>query len=381
MRTLITNIGQLVTPQGVCALRGPAMTELLVVPDAEVLVEDGRIKAVKQRLTGGRVMGGKADSVVDMGQSVVLPGLIDAHCHASNRSDRVRNEGVDRVPDADRTGLSAHSLRAALVRGTVVRAVSCLWREITSRSCQDRPKSGADMVIEVLLEPETMDSGSRGTAVERLIAEAIPTMRARRLARFCAVACGSRSFSAQEAKMVLRAAKGAGLSIRIHAEAHRAENLGRMACDAGAVAIEDASFLNEVDVQALRGSEVVAVLLPGRTFLSDDRPTNARMLIDAGLAVAIGTDGCLMGSGMQSMWLALSAGVRRNGLTLPEGIAAVTLNAAASIECGETCGTIEVGKRANLVALDLADYRDLAAYVDAVPVRSVVQDGRLVDSL
>jgi len=381
MRTLITNIKQLVTASGTKACCGPKMGDLAVVSNAELLLEDGRIHTVKSRTTSGRAMRKKADIVVDAARTVVLPGVVDAHEHActdpaDGGDGSIDDEAADRIAQQ-----AARSLRSALVRGTTLASVSCSWRELVRRPYDAHRADTSDVVVDALCQPEAHGSGSRGTAVERLISEAIPTIRARRLAGFCSVACGSRAFSVAEAKMVLRAAQGAGLAVKIHADGGRSEHLGRTARDAGVTAILDASLLSEVDVQNLRGSNVVVVLLPGRSMLSDEHPTNARVLVDAGLPVGVGTDGHLTGGGVQSLWLALSAAVKRNGLTLAEGIAAITLNAAAACGYAETHGTIESGKQADLVMLELSDYRDLAKYVDCVPIHSVFKAGVQVEGV
>lgn len=74
----------------------------------------------------------------------------------------------------------------------------------------------------------------------------------------------------------------------------------------------------------------------------------------------------------------LSLAVMKMGMTLNEALTAITLNGAAALNRAKTVGSLEVGKRADIVLLDYPDYRFLIYHTAKNIVRSVVKDGELV---
>jgi imidazolonepropionase len=131
-------------------------------------------------------------------------------------------------------------------------------------------------------------------------------------------------------------------------------------------------------VAALARSETVAVLLPGTSFFLRSEWAPARALIDAGCAVALATD-CNPGSSpTESIPAILALATLGMGLAVAEAITASTLNAAAAIARADDIGSIEVGKRADLISLEAPTYHHLVYHYGVNPVRHVVKGGRVV---
>lgn len=101
-------------------------------------------------------------------------------------------------------------------------------------------------------------------------------------------------------------------------------------------------------------------------------------MIDAGLPVALGSDFGLAGFGVESMWTVLSLAVAKTGMTVEEGIVAMTLNAAAAVELADEVGSLEPGKHADLLILSAEDYREIPHCVGRNPVEAVIVGGRIV---
>ncbi|HXO42380.1 MAG TPA: amidohydrolase family protein, partial [Thermoanaerobaculia bacterium] len=129
-------------------------------------------------------------------------------------------------------------------------------------------------------------------------------------------------------------------------------------------------------IAALAGAGVTAVLLPGTSFfLMRHRYAPARRLIEAGVPVALATD-CNPGSShTESMPMVVLLAVFELGLSIEESLTAATLNAACCLGLGEEIGSIEVGKRADLVLLGLPNLLHLAYHYGINPVAAVVKRG------
>ena len=106
------------------------------------------------------------------------------------------------------------------------------------------------------------------------------------------------------------------------------------------------------DIAPLGASDTAAVLLPGAEFMGQEATAPARQLIDAGAIVVLATDANPGTSPIFSLPTIIGLGVRRYGLNTKEALLAVTLNAAYVIDRAQEIGSIEKGKRADLILLD-----------------------------
>jgi len=78
------------------------------------------------------------------------------------------------------------------------------------------------------------------------------------------------------------------------------------------------------------------------------------------------------------MPIVVSLAAHQLGLTPAEALTAATINAAHAVGLGREVGSLEVGKRADLLVLDVPDHRHLAYRIGARIVETVVKDGRVV---
>jgi imidazolonepropionase len=132
----------------------------------------------------------------------------------------------------------------------------------------------------------------------------------------------------------------------------------------------------KADLVALAGSQTIGVILPGSGFHTDGRFARAGFFVDQGGAVALATD-CNPGTAPgHSMPFAIALAVRRCGLTPQEAIAACTVNAAAVLGLKDR-GTVEAGRRADLLLLEHTDERMLAYEFGGNPVALVICAGRV----
>jgi imidazolonepropionase len=184
------------------------------------------------------------------------------------------------------------------------------------------------------------------------------------------VFCERGAFDDQQARTILSAGQKTGLRGRLHANQLGHGPGVQLACELGLVAVDHCTYLSDDDVDALRDSGTVATLLPGVEFSTRSPYPDARRLLDAGVRVALASD-CNPGSCYtSSMPLCIALAVREMGMTPAEALAASTLGGAAALGRDDV-GHLQVGARADLVALDAPSYLHLA-YRPGVPLTAPV---------
>jgi imidazolonepropionase len=219
--------------------------------------------------------------------------------------------------------------------------------------------------------------GRREEYVDLVVEEMLPRVAVEGLAEFCDVFCEERVFTVGESRRVLEAARGRGLSLRIHADQL---TRGGGALLAAELKTKTADHLEHTDAEgfaALKSAGVQPVLLPGSVYaLGSIRYPAAREMIEAGLAVVVATDFNPGSSPTPSMTMILSLASTHMKMTPAEGLSAATVNAAYSLNRGDHVGTLEAGKRADFVIQDCADYRELAYFFGVEHPHAVYVGGR-----
>jgi imidazolonepropionase len=170
-----------------------------------------------------------------------------------------------------------------------------------------------------------------------------------------------------------------GLAPRLHADEFEDSGGAELAGELGAMSADHLVAVSGAGVAALAADGVTAVLLPGTSFfLMKHKYAPARRLVEAGVPIALATD-CNPGSShTESIPMVFVLAVFELGLTIEESLTAVTLNSACALGLGEEIGTVEEGKRADLVLLDAPNLLHLAYHYGINPVRAVVKAGRVV---
>jgi len=367
MNTRITNIGQLVSAARSSAEAGPVLE---VREQTQLLLHDGRIAAVgpsDQRVA--------IDAEFDAAGRVVLPGLVDPHTHFGGR----RTEGDESPPkDGARRDLSRR-LRRALADGVTTVEVKCAGLcelEAVAALQRDADERLPEIVRTLYGAPPPLGV-PHAQWMAQLIGEAIPTSRRRRLAEFCDVACGDGAYTLDEARAILRAARGAGLRLTLHACGAAGGPLRNLAAEVGAAAIGHPTVSALGDAEEWGRLDAVPLLVPGDTFV--DAPARRAVKMPKGAPrIGLGTNAGGGEVAIGSMWLVIALAVCELGMPLERALAAATARNAHALEAGAEIGTIEVGKRADLVILDLDDYRDLHRCLGEAPVHAVIRRGKVV---
>ena len=206
----------------------------------------------------------------------------------------------------------------------------------------------------------------------------IPAVAERGLAVFADVFCEEGVFTVEESRRILLAARERGMKLRIHADELAATGGAELAAELAARSADHLVHVSPEGIAALAAARCVATLLPSAAFyLRLGRFAPARALVEAGAPVALATDVNPGGGLSPSLPFAMAIGCFAMGLSLEEALVAVTINAAFSLDLDGEAGSIEPGKRADLVLLRSARLLDLVR-VGVPAIRTVVKDARVV---
>jgi imidazolonepropionase len=196
---------------------------------------------------------------------------------------------------------------------------------------------------------------------------------------FCDVFCDEGAFTLEQSRRVLEAAQALGFGLKIHADEFRPLGGTMLAVGLGAVSADHLVCTPDDEIELLAGSDTIGVALPGTPFgLGHHEYTPARRIIDAGGALALATDLNPGTCWCESMPFIMALACRFMGMTPAEAIASTTINAAHAVGLGHRIGSLEAGKRADLLVLDIPNYRHLPYRFGGNLVTGVVKSGKRV---
>lgn len=406
---VIRGASELATALGSVPLAGEALGNLRVIPRGVLAIAGGRIVAVGTEAEIARDW--KPHIALDARGGVLVPGFVDAHTHpvfAATREEEFeqRTRGATYIEIAAAGGgilASVRAVRAASSEQLLERLLGHLDRFLELGTTTIEAKSGyglslADEVrcLEVIaqagrqhavdLVPTFLGAhdvpaeyrGRKDDYVALVREEMLPRVASERLAEYCDVFVESHVFDLAQARSILERARSLGLGLRLHADQLSQLGGAELAAELGAASADHLEFASDRGLAALRAAGTVPVLCPiVPLYLRVEREAAGRRMIDTGLPVALSTDFNPGSCHLQSMPEVLSWAALRYRMSAGEVLTAATLNAACSLGRGGEIGTLEVGKCADVLVLDLENHRQLAYALGGNPVRAVVKAGRV----
>ena len=406
MALLIRNLSQIATPIGSTAVRGRSLRELRVQENAVIVIRDGRFAFVGPE-RGNTI---PVDEDFDARGATAIPGFVDTHTHLpfagfreSEFNRRLSGESYEQIA-ASGGGIAStvRATRAASERqlvDNVLQRASTMARYGTTtaeaksgyglnvadelkqlraiRSAQER--SLVRLMPTCLAAHEFPPERRDPSYVDQIVDEILPAVAREKLAAFCDAFVERGVFTRQQGERVLRAGAKLGMTPRLHADEFSDAGAATLAVEVGAASADHLMHVSEAGIAALAKSNTVANLLPATSFfLMSDRYAPARRLMEAGAIVSLSTD-CNPGSSMtESMPIVIQLGTLQMKMTVEEALTAATLNGAFSLGMAAEIGSIEVGKRADLVLLDAPNYLHLVYHFGVNLVRDVLRDGAFV---
>ena len=414
---LLHSASQLLTIAGE-PQRGVKFGHLGIIPDGAVVIHGDKIIATGS--TPELLKTYPGEERLDAKGHVVMPGFVDPHTHLLWVGDRaaefeMRLEGKTYLEILAAGGGILSTVRftrqasiQAMLDETRPRLDDMLSHGTTTAEAKTGYGLQTDTELRMLqalllldaegpleiaptflgahaIPPEYKDDAEGYTSL--VCAEMLPAVRQwwsdhlpLRPLPFVDVFCETGAFNLAQARHILETARALGFPLKIHADEF--DNLGgaSLAAELGAISADHLVKTSMVDIAALAHSATIAVALPCTPFgLAEHEYTPARAILEAGGLLALATDlnpGTAWGGNMQ---FAIALACRYMRLTPAQAIVAATLNAAAAINRADRIGSLEPGKQADLLILNVSDYRHLGYRFGTNLVQTVIKQGKRID--
>ncbi|TLS33836.1 imidazolonepropionase [Geobacillus thermoleovorans] len=407
-RQLVTLAGSSAAP-----LVKEKMSDLHIIENGSVWIEHGTIVAVGADDELARQFADRLAEaeVIDAKGKTVTPGLVDPHTHLVYAGSR-EHEWTMRLGGATYMEImNAGGGIHATTKATREASEEMLYEESKRRLDQFllhgvttvEAKSGYGLSLEHEIKqlevakrlddthPVDIVSTFLGAHavppewkhdpdeyVRLVIDEMIPEVSRRGLAEFNDVFCERGVFTPDQARLILEAGKEHGLTPKIHADEIEPYGGAELAAEVGAISADHLLRASDEGLRRMAERGVIGVLLPGTAFFLMTKAADARRLIDAGVPVALATD-CNPGSSPTvSLPLVMSLACLHMGMTPAEAMAAATINAAHAIGRAHLVGSLEPGKKADLVIFNVPNYVQIMYYYGVNHVETVIKGGKVV---
>ncbi|MGD8622671.1 MAG: imidazolonepropionase, partial [Anaerolineales bacterium] len=365
-----------------------------------------------------------SNELLDASGKVVLPGFVDPHTHLVWAGDRAA-EFEQRVAGATYMEImsagggivsTVRNTRRADLRELVSAGHARTTRMLQHGTTTAEAKTGYGLefdtelkLLQAILEldentpidlmptflaahavpPEFQNAESGGTdAYTHLVAnEMLPALlnwwhanQPNRQLPFVDVFCEQGAFSLEQSRAILEAAQHLGFPLKIHADEFEGLGGTAMAVSMNAVSADHLVATPEEDIRVLGKSDTVAVALPCTPFgLSEREYTPASDILAADGILAIATDLNPGTAWCENMQMAIALATRYMNITPAQAIAAATVNAAAAINRTDQVGSLEKGKQADFILLNIPDYRHLGYRFGTNLVSKTVKRGQILD--
>ncbi len=408
---LIHSAGQLLTLSG-GPQRGDLLGKLGIIEDGAVAIADGQVLDVgpTQKLKASY----PGAEQLDAGGQVMMPGFVDPHTHLIWAGDRAQ-EFERRVAGASYMQLmeagggilsTVNSTRAAELETLIAQAARRSRRMLEHGTTTAEAKTGygLDYATELRMLEAILALDERGPLelvptflpahavppeqdaeqyTEMVCADMLPQLREwwpeTAALPFVDVFCEQGVFDLGQSRRILESGRQLGFPLKIHADEFASLGGAALAAELGAVSADHLVVTPPDELRTLAESETVGVALPATPFgLAEAHYTPAKSILEAGGLLAIATDLNPGTAWCESMQFILALACRYLGLTPAQAIAAATINAAAAIGRQTSVGSLEPGKQADLLMLEVADYGQLGYRFGTNLVRTVVKKGQIV---
>ncbi len=408
---IIKNAAELVTCSGFSAKTGSDMSDLQIIPDGAVVIENGVITQVGTTAKILSETNVDQYTVIDAEGKAVLPGFVDSHTHfvfGGYREEEFgwRLRGDDYMDIMQRGGGILSTVKSTseatpeeLFAAGKKRLDSMLTFGVTT--VEGKSGYGLDLETEIkqlevmtsLNQSHSVDvvqtflgahavppqyKGQTDAFIDFLINRVLPVVTSRNLAEFCDIFCEQNVFSVEQSRRYLNKAKEFGLKLKFHADEIVHIGGAELAAELSAVSADHLLQASDKGIAEMAKAGVVATLLPGTAFSLKEPYARGRDMIDRGCAVALATDLNPGSCFSESIPLIMALATLYMNLTVEESITAMTINGAAALGRHETIGSIDVGKKGDLIVLEFPSYKFIPYHLGVNSVEKVIKNGELV---
>ena len=390
-------------------LVGKHMQTLKIIKDAALAIKNGEIIAVGKNTKINLRF--KALQTIDASGKTVIPGFVDPHTHlvfAGSREDEfeLRLKGASYMEIQRRGGgilKTVRQTRRASERELIENCEKTLNVMLEHGTTTLEAKSGYGLTVEdevkclrvlqqlnkihpIDIVPTFLGAHAIPPEYEKrpdeyvklIVEKMIPSVANHKLAEFCDIFCEKGVFNIKQSKQILAAGKKYGLKPKLHADELSSFGGARLAAEIGAVSAEHLLYATDEGLKMMAERGVIAVLLPAAAFaLMAGRYANARKMVELGVPIALGTDfnpSCLV----ENQQLVMALACRQMKMTPSEALIASTINAAHAVNRAIEVGSLEPGKKADVLILDVPNHGFLGYRFGTNLVEKVIKEGKLV---
>ncbi len=408
---LIVHATELVTCSGFEAKKGLSMNDIGLIEDGAVLIEDGIITRVgkTQDVLKGLSLGDY--DLINASGKTVTPGFVDSHTHfvfGGFRADEYswRLAGQSYVDIMNKGGGIINSVRgtdAATLEELIAVGKKRLDSMLRFGVTTVEGKSGYGLFKETELKQlkaykalkghHPVDvvvtylgahsvpkdyKGREDAFITYQIEECLPAVAALDIAEFCDVFCEKNVFSVEDSRRLLTAAKAYGMKPKVHADEIVQLGGAELAAELGAVSADHLLQASDEGIRQMAEAGVVATLLPCTAFSLKEHFARARFMIESGCAVALATDFNPGSCFTESIPLVIALATIQMGMTIEETLTALTLNGAAAIGKAHEIGSLDVGKKGDVLIHEFPSYKFLPYHIAVSTVEEVIKGGQVV---
>lgn len=403
MDLLLKGIGTLATSTGSDARKGAAQRQLTTIANAMIGVKDGKITYV-----GPADDSLSAARVIDCHGALVTPGLVDAHTHLvfggwRQKELALKLEGVSYLDILKAGGgiLNTVTHTRAETEDELFEKGKGLLQDMLrhgTTTCESKSGYGLSTAEELkqlrvakrLNDSQPVDlaitflgahavpaeyKDNRQAYIDLVINEMLPAVAASGLAEFCDIFTETAVFTPEESKVILAKAKELGFRLKAHVDEIDPIGGAEMAAEMGCISAEHLIQASDQGIADMAKQGVVAALLPATSFYLDKPYARARKMIDEGVAVAVATDFNPGSSPNLNLQFPMNLACLKYKLTPAEALCTVTLNAAAAIGRADSIGSLEIGKKADIVIWNAPDLEYIFYRYGNNLVQTVIKNG------
>ena len=373
--------------------RGHFLNEPGIITDGSVLIRDGLIQEVGTTRRVENLKTARGAVEISAAGRVVMPGFVDCHTHLAfpppgwAPGDTAPALHTVRISTARTFAIQMRTFLEAMARhGTTTVEVkagcgggqSSEVKLLRALSLVKHDPVDVAATFLLCLPPAAQGPDRAEAVVDSACRELLPLLRRRRLAQFADIEWSPHENRRNLIRRYLETAARLGFGCRVHADGDRPLEAAALACELRVAAVDHLEAISATELGRMSSSGPVITLLPGLAFHRGSRPAPARALIDAGAALALGSNFNRSDSPVLNMQTVVSLACREMGMTAAEALAAATINGAHVLGAAATAGSVEVGKAADLIVFNVSDYRELAHHSGMNLVHLTMKRGEFI---
>ncbi len=434
---LIKNASQLLTVKSPAGFKiNEELLDLGIIKNGAIAILKDKIIAVGKTSDIVKKFP-KPKKIIDAKNNVVMPGLIDPHTHLVFAGSRVHeyeakilgktyseiNSAQTNTESAQNNAdkkygilYTADQTRKASKKDLIAKALKDLKEMLKLGATTIEAKSGYGLnekdeikILETIRElkklqpidiiptflgahavPEEFKTHRNGYI--NIAKELLPKIKKENLAEFVDIFCDKLGFTPKETSKILETAKKLGFKLKLHAEQTDHSGGAQIGAELNAASCDHLDYISDYEIKLLAKKKIAGILLPTATYhlmeMSPNPeknynipkpflPQRVRKMIESNMIIALATDYNPGSSPCLSMKTVMECAARLYKMRPAEIISACTINAAYSINRQNKIGSLEPGKKADIIILNCKDYRELINTFGNNPVETVIKNGQV----